>query len=356
MSLVPIKLIKNIPARNKLLKIKDETPEIDKNDYIESRILTNKKASNLLAIEDASEIAKYYLHKKGVFERIAKDIKKESGKDFRFLFRKTSSMEKRPMAAKGRNGTDYILMEYSFPDGSGHYGMTRVNHTMKTALIYDSATNADSKFESPLKTLLGKGYNISSGTIHGCYPRLRNASSTDFNPQPTGGFVLKSLTEFESKKYAGGRGGVPKTSMEEAFVISQYDELSQHHFCYMESFLALMINLGMVKPGPQDPRERLEYVKKFIWGVIYKYVPKSSRGTVQWKYFEKYFPYILETMGSDGKRLPMTRGYIQVPPVKGTVRYRLKKMRTRNDIDQTWTLKKIVDWSRGVRKWITPPK
>ena len=37
MTLVPIKLIKDIPTRNKLLKIKEETPEIDKNDYIESR-------------------------------------------------------------------------------------------------------------------------------------------------------------------------------------------------------------------------------------------------------------------------------------------------------------------------------
>jgi hypothetical protein len=70
--------------RSKLLKIKGETPEIDENDYIESRILTNKKASNLLAIEDASEIAKYYLHKKGVFERIAKDIKKESWEELPF--------------------------------------------------------------------------------------------------------------------------------------------------------------------------------------------------------------------------------------------------------------------------------
>ena len=157
MSLTPIKLLKNKVNRDKLLKIKGETAEIDKDDYIESRILTNKKASNLLAIEDASEIAKYYLHKKGLFERIAKDIKKESGKDFRFLFRKTSSMEKRPLAAKGRDGTNYILMEHSYPDGSGHYGMTRVNHVNKTALIYDSMTNADSDFESPLKKLLGKG-------------------------------------------------------------------------------------------------------------------------------------------------------------------------------------------------------
>ena len=354
MSLVPIKLIKNVSMRNKLLKIKGETPDIDKNDYIESRILTNKKASNLLAIEDASEVAKYYLHKKGVFERIAKDIQKESGKNFRFLFRKTSSMKKRPLAAKGRTGTDYILMDHSFTDGSGHYGMSRVNHVNKTALIYDSMKNQNSDFEDPLKSLLGKGYKVSSGTIHGCYPRLRNASNTDMNPQPTGGFVSQSFKEFKNKNYAGGRGGVPKKSMEEAFVVSQYDELSQHHFCYMESFLALMVNLGMVKPGPQDPRERLEYVKKFIWGVIYKYVPKSSRDTVHWAYFEKQFPYFIETMGSDGKRLPMRHGYIQVPPLKGTVQYKLKKIRTRTDIDQSWSLKKIVDWSRGVRKWIVP--
>ena len=58
MSLVPIKLIKNISTRNRLLKVKEETPEIDKNDYIESRITTNARARNLMAIEDASEMAK----------------------------------------------------------------------------------------------------------------------------------------------------------------------------------------------------------------------------------------------------------------------------------------------------------
>ena len=259
-------------------------------------------------------------------------------------------MEKRPLAVKGRDGMNYILMEHSYPDGSGHYGMSRVNHTNKTALIYDSMTNSESDFEKPLKALLGKGYKVSVGTIHGCYPRLRNATKIDLNPQPTGGFVSQSFEQFKSKNFAGGRGGVPKKHMDEAFMISQYDELSQHHFCYMESFLALMVNLGMVKPGPQDPRERLEYVKKFIWGVIHKYVPKSSRGTVHWKYFEKHFPYILETMGSDGKRLPMRQGFIQVPPVKGSVEFKLKKMRTRGDIDPSWTLKKIVDWSRGTTK------
>ena len=125
MSLVPIKLLRNIPVRNKLLKIKGETHELDKNDYIESRINVNRKAKNLLAIEDGSEIAKYYLHKKGLFEQIARDIKKEAKQKIGFLFRKTSAMEKRPIATKGRIGTDYILMEHSYEDGSGHYGMAR---------------------------------------------------------------------------------------------------------------------------------------------------------------------------------------------------------------------------------------
>ena len=254
MSLVPIKLLKNIPVRNKLLKIKGETHELDKNDYIESRINVNRKAKNLLAIEDGSEIAKYYLHKKGLFEQIARDIRKEAKQKFGFLFRKTSAMEKRPIATKGRIGTDYILMEHSYEDGSGHYGMTRVNHDNKTAKIFDSMRNTESDFEEPLQAALGKGYKVTVGTIHGCFPRLRNASNTDLNPQPTGGFVSQSYNDFKRSNFAGGRGGISKKYMQEAFIISQYDEMSQHHFCYMESLLAMMTNLGLVKPGPQDPR------------------------------------------------------------------------------------------------------
>lgn len=76
MGLVPIKLLKNTVGRKRLLKIKGEDAEIDKNDYIESRINTNAKARDLLAIEDGSEMAKFFLHKKGRLEAIAKDIQK----------------------------------------------------------------------------------------------------------------------------------------------------------------------------------------------------------------------------------------------------------------------------------------
>ena len=51
MSLVPIKLLKNKVNRTRLLGLKGETEEIDKEDFIESRINTNAKAKNLLAIE-----------------------------------------------------------------------------------------------------------------------------------------------------------------------------------------------------------------------------------------------------------------------------------------------------------------
>ena len=84
MSRCHIKLIKDISTRNELLKIKEETPEIDKNDYIESRIATNARTRNLLAIEDASELAKEYLHEDGVVVRVGEDIQRESGKDVKF--------------------------------------------------------------------------------------------------------------------------------------------------------------------------------------------------------------------------------------------------------------------------------
>jgi len=355
MSLIPIKLLKNKANRDKLLKIKGETPDIDKDDYIESRINTNVRAKNLLAVEDASEIAKYYLHKKGVFEQIAKDIQKESKKKFKFMFRKTTALAKTKLSSlTTRSGVDYMLMEHSYPDGSGHYGMARLDHDKKVAKIYDSMTDNDSDFEEPLKHFLGKAYKTTTGSIFGCVGRMRNAVGQNLNPQPTGGFVSQSFNEFKHKNFAGGRGGVPKKLLEEAFTLSQYDEMSQHHFCYMESFHAMMTDLGLAHPGPQDPRERLEYIKRFIWGILHKYVSKRSRDTVQWKYFEKYFPYILETMGPDGKRLVIRRGFIQVPPTRGAISYRLKKMRVTDKIDSSTPLKNITKWSKGTKKWIKP--
>ena len=318
MNLIPIKMLKNGVTKNTLLNLKKESSEIDTTDYIESRILTDSRAKKLLAIEDASEMAKKYLHKGGIFEKIMWDIKNETGKNFTFRCTTTDAMK-----VKKRGSLEYILMEKSYDNGAGHYGMARVNHMERNGRFFDSMMKSESDFKAPLDKVLTKRYTL---------------TESKNKLQPTGGFVAGSLEEFKEPNYSGG---VPKKVLDEAYELSQYDELSQHHFCYVESLLAMMNDLGHGDPGPGDPRDRLTFVKRVVWGLIHKYVPKTNRRSAQWRYFMANFPYILETRSPTGKRLRMVRGYVQVPPYTVT----LKKLDLRGDIDDSWSLKRIVDWS-----------
>lgn len=318
MSLIPIKLLKNGTTKNTLLNLKNESSEIDTDDYIESRIMTNSRARKLLAIEDASEMAKLYLHKKGIFEKIAEDLKKETGKEFTFHCRKTKTMK-----VKKKSDIEYVMMEIAYDSSTGHYGLAKVNHKNKTARLYDSMVKDESDFKVPLEKVLTKRYKV---------------TESKNKLQPTGGFVAGSFEEFKEPNYSGG---IPKKLLDDAYELSQYDELSQHHFCYVESLLAMMNDMGHGDPGPGDPRDRLIFIKRVIWGLLHKYVPKEKRRSAQWKYFVKNFQYIMETRSPMGKRLRMVRGYVQVPPAVIT----LKKLNLRDDIDETWSLKRIVDWS-----------
>jgi hypothetical protein len=321
MKLIPIKLLKDESIKNTLLNLTFENSEIDKDDYIESRILTDLRSRQLMAIEDASEMAKLYLHRPGIFEKIVQDIRHESGEDFEFQCSGVDEMKLNP-----KHPYEYIMMEVSYDENSGHYGMACIDHKEHTAKLYDSMVKAESDFKAPLKNLLTDRYILFVSKNH---------------PQPTGGFVAKTYEEFKDPNYSSG---IPKNLLKRAFELSQYDELSQHHFCYVESLLAMMNDMGLCHPGPGDPRDRLIFIKRVVWGLIHKYIPK--RDTVQWNYFETNFRYIVETRSQLGKRLKMVRGYIQVP--SNGVNITLKTLYFRDDIDESWTVKQIVDWAAQI--------
>ena len=319
MNLIPIKLLKNEVTKNTLLNLTSEKYEIDKDDYIESRIEMNTKAKQLLAIEDASEIAKLYLHKIGLFEKIAEDIKLETRVPFHFQCSDVSTMK-----FKKRRGLEYILMEVSYDDNTGHYGMAKVDHYEKNIRFYDSMIKCESDFKAPLENILTNNYTLSM-----CKNHL----------QPTGGFVSESFDKFSDPNYSSG---IQVHLLERAFELSQYDELSQHHFCYIESLLAIMKDLGLGDPGPGDPRKRLTFIKRVVWGLIHKYISKKG-DTRQWEYFTTNFKYIMETRNVNGKRLKMVHGYLQVPSTE--INITLKKLYLRDDIDDTWSLQEILEWA-----------
>jgi hypothetical protein len=318
MDLVPIKLLKNGQTKRNLLNIAGENAKIDMNDFLESRIRTDKISRQLMAIEDASEMAKKYLHRKGLFEKIGEDIKRETGKEFTFTCKKNTKTKK-PL--------EYIMMEWKANGADfGHYGMARVEHDKGKAVIYDSMTNVGSSFENKLPSK----YTVTTKKTLG-------------KPQPTGGEVMNDVQSFVNK-HKQLLKGFSKEDIEQIFLLSQYDELSQHHFCYVESFISMMVDLGLAKPGPKDPRERIAYVKRVAWALIHKYVPKSERNTAQWKYFVTNFPYIMTSRSANNKLMRMRLGEFQVPPKNG-YKLGIRKISLSDNIDSTWSFKKIVEWA-----------
>lgn len=323
MNLVPVKLLKDASVRRNLLRVIGENSTIDNTDFLESRIKKEKRARELMAIEDASEIAKSYLHAPGIFEKIGEDIIRETGVNFTF----TCSKPK-----KAKTPLEYVMMEWKANTGNfGHYGMARVDHAKKRALVFDSMTTEGSTFETNLKTKYGNGYKV------------KTSSKLGKPPQPTGGDIAYDVNNFR-ERYKKYLKPFSNNDIEEMFLVSQYDELSQHHFCYVESFISMMVDLGLAPRRSSDPRERLTYVKRVVWALIHKYVPMSNRNTLKWKYFVTNFPYILKTRKKNNEKLAMRGNEFQVVPKDG-VKYNVTKTNLPRNINSTWSLEKIMKWA-----------
>ena len=331
MNLTPIKLIKNRDVRNRLLRVKGETSDIDTDDYIESRMNTSLAARHLMAIEDAAEIAKQLLQSRGIFEKIGKDIKKETNYDFKFQCRKTSHMNK---PTKNREGVQYLHIAHTYSSGDGHYALAKINHSDKSIRLFNSMGAGRSEFKNELRKVYGPQYII------------RNKQSSF---QPTGGFVTTNLENYK-RLLKNTKINIRNLKvLEKSFEISQYDELSQHHFCYIEAFIAMMHDTLGTPLGPKDPRDRLIFIKRVVWGLVHKYVPPSNRKTLSWKYFVTNFPYFLEITNAQGKRFKLNH-IVQVPKlINGInvekVRKGLVKIELPHSIDSSWSLTQIMNWA-----------
>ena len=331
MDLVPIKLIRNKDVRNVLLRAKGEDAQIDMNDYIESKIKTSIAARHLMAIEDAAEMAKQLLQRPGIFEQIGKDIKKEAGKNFKFQCRRTSAMTK---PSKSRKGVQYLHVAHTYPGGDGHYALAKVDHKEKSIKLFNSMGANRSEFKNELRTVYGNSYKI------------RNRQSSF---QPTGGFVTTNLDNYK-KLLKNTKINIRNSKvLEKSFEISQYDELSQHHFCYIEAFIAMMHDTLGTPLGPKDPRDRLIFIKMVVWALVHKYVPPSNRNSLKWKYFEKNFPYLLRITDANGRRFKLNH-IAQIPKVMNNinvekVRKSLVKLELPKSINSSWSLTQIMNWA-----------
>ena len=368
-NIVPVKLLPAGANRTQLMKvIGEKTLNFSRNDYIE-RTAGNKtgggereRARTLLAIENASEIAKKYLHAPGMFEQIMTDTIGTRGYMSYQIKETTNNLNTTRKKYPHDTDHDFILLTHKFGNRTGHTGLLHVEHQNGKVTVYDSMYGMGSRFLTVALKQFGSKMEWSTPrvrSIFGCKAKVRNLSdgTTDkLNVQPSGGFVKNSYSTFTNDPSNWGsliRNKYGEKVAQGAFRLSQYDELSQHHFCYMEALYAMMLATNRdskqafaKNPGPNDPRKRISFIKKFIWGIIHKYTPKSERNTAEWKYFSKTFPYIMSTTSKTGKTLRLLQGTMQLPDNDGLFGVRTTAMSWKgyDKIDGSWSIEDVLNW------------
>ena len=362
-NIVPVKLLPAGANRNQIMKVIGErTTKFSSDDYIE-RIAGQKagggpreRARTLLAIENASEIAKTYLHAPGMFEKIMTDTIGTRGYISYQIKETTNNINITRKKYPKDHFEDFILLTHKFQNRTGHTGLLHVEHQNGKVTVYDSMYGMGSRFLTVALKQFGSKMEWSTPrvrSIFGCKAKVRNRSdgtTSKVQVQPSGGFVNNSYSTFANDPTNFGsliRNKYGEKVARGAFRLSQYDELSQHHFCYMEALYAMMLAIGRTtNPGPNDPRKRISFIKKFIWGIIHKYTPKSERNTAEWKYFSKTFPYIMSTTSKTGKTLRLFQGTMQLPDNDGLFGVRTTAMSWKgyDKIDGSWSIEDVLNW------------
>ena len=364
---MPVKLLPVGSNRTQLLRdIGEKNVKFDQNDYIEKlagKMVKEGKvgmkgqhaAITLLAIENASEVAKSYLHAKGMFEKMMKDV---VGTRENMTYQVKSSKNNLSIQRKSGAQENFVLVEQKFGNGTGHYGLIHLKHKNGQVNVYDSMYDSDlSNFVNVAGKWAPQARSWNSPKVRsilGCKAKVTDGffgNTKKLQVQPTGGFVASNYNNFLNTNHNGYGIRIKReygeTVARGAYRLQQYDEMSQHHFCYMESIYAMMLAVGLTNnPGPNDPRKRISFIKKFIWGMIHKYTPKSKRGTAKWKYFSKTFPYIMATQSKTGKSFRMWKGVAQLPDNDGEFSTKTLKMSWSgyDKINEKWSLEDVLAW------------
>lgn len=315
--MIPVKLLLN---NQKILEFIEEDSLLDESDYLEREVLNGSEvAKKLLAIENATEIAKRFIqrHYIDILKAIRAESKIKTSKIFRCK------------TVKNLSKTDYDV-EFNHVekelDGeqSGHAMYMKVDNVNKTIHLWDSMGEGAylNEFEDAI-SLSYPGYKIFD-------------ESKSF--QPMGGFIQDGPEEFALAMNISKNSGYVKR----AWHLSQYDELSQHHFCYIEAFVAMMFdNIPMKRVGPDDARERLRFIKKVVWGLIHKFYT-GRRDDDVWNYFTSHFPFYMTTWNTDGTKMKMKDGIFQIPT---SVKYITRVDMFKTVDTSEWSLKDILEWA-----------
>jgi hypothetical protein len=318
----PIKLLPEGDTKHILLKFIDDEPNLSADDFLESAVSEGSTdATSLLAIENATEIAKKYIQRhyrdilKGIRDESAQDAE---GGDRMFRCKNISNF------SSSHKAVEYIHLEAAVEDGNGHTIYIRVDNNKRQIWVFDS---------------MGKDCYTSNfeTTINSMYPGYR-IYDRSLKYQPTGGFTQETPEQMSGALFISGKPAY----LDRAWEVSQYDELSQHHFCYIEAFIAMAFDaFNMHRKGPKDPRERLRFIKRVVWGFIHKFYVGRREGPV-WEYFIEHFPTYMSTCNADGTMMRMNNDTFQIPKKEPFVKHI-----ERFDVVDTseWTIKEILKWA-----------
>lgn len=305
--LPPVKNLPNGPNRTNILTYMEESGNLDNEDRD-----TIKFSPAALAIDNASEIAKRLLEP--LFEDISEQIIRECNCTIPNTYSFQCKVGQRLDLPRSKYELLHLGKHFK---GIGHYIGAYVNHNIGRIHVKDSMGLSGGERDEMMK-LLRK-----------TYPSYKiTDESNKFGTQPTGGFFAENKNKFK-KTYANYLGIDTETihplHFEQLYILQQMDELSQHHFCYIESFLYLCHKVLGTTLGPQDSRKRIVFIKRVIWGLIVKFHDKINASPAVMSYFADVFPYFIKFSLPNGNNIPLEAGYFQIPP---GISYGVKARRT----------------------------